>query len=92
MVELGYRQGGPPGYGLRRQLIGSNGEVKGMLEGWGAEEHTVRQSHIDSRTEQRAGYSGGDIQVVYSGPQVRKRDCSATERARSTIRVWTAME
>ena len=32
MVELGYRQGGPPGYGMRRQLIGSNGEVKGILK------------------------------------------------------------
>ena len=28
MVELGYRQGGPPGYGLRRQLVGSDGTIK----------------------------------------------------------------
>jgi hypothetical protein len=29
LIELGYRQGGPPGFGLRRKLIGQSGEVKG---------------------------------------------------------------
>src|SRR2546421_10803275 len=28
LIELGYRQGGPPGYGLRRRLIDQSGEVK----------------------------------------------------------------
>ncbi len=31
LIELGYRQGGPPGYGLRRQLIDQSGDVKGTL-------------------------------------------------------------
>ena len=31
LIELGYRQGGPPGYGLRRRLVDQNGEVKGDL-------------------------------------------------------------
>lgn len=31
LVELGYRQGGPPGYGLRRMLVDQNGEQKGEL-------------------------------------------------------------
>lgn len=31
LIELGYRQGGPPGYGLRRLLIGQSGESKGIL-------------------------------------------------------------
>lgn len=31
LIELGYRQGGPPGYGLRRRLIDQSGEVRGDL-------------------------------------------------------------
>lgn len=31
LIELGYRQGGPPGYGLRRMLINQQGEQKAML-------------------------------------------------------------
>lgn len=31
LIELGYRQGGPPGYGLRRMLVDQNGEPKGEL-------------------------------------------------------------
>ena len=31
LIEHGYRQGGPPGYGLRRRLIDQSGEVKGDL-------------------------------------------------------------
>jgi DNA invertase Pin-like site-specific DNA recombinase len=32
MVELGFRQGGPAGYGLRRQLVGSDGTSKQILK------------------------------------------------------------
>src|SRR5574338_614162 len=32
LIELGFRQGGPPGYGLRRQLIDQAGATKGNLE------------------------------------------------------------
>ena len=31
LIERGYRQGGPPGYGLRRRLIDQSGEPKGDL-------------------------------------------------------------
>jgi DNA invertase Pin-like site-specific DNA recombinase len=31
LIELGYRQGGPAGYGLRRVLMDQNGDVKGEL-------------------------------------------------------------
>ncbi len=31
LIELGYRQGGPPGYGLRRQLVNQDGSIKGEL-------------------------------------------------------------
>src|SRR5437762_1950522 len=32
LIELGFRQGGPAGYGLRRMLIGASGEHKGVLK------------------------------------------------------------
>ena len=32
LVELGYRQGGPAGYGFRRQLVGPDGTVKQILK------------------------------------------------------------
>ena len=32
LIELGFRQGGPAGYGLRRMLINENGEPKGELK------------------------------------------------------------
>src|SRR5262249_29482787 len=31
LIELGYRQGGAPGYGLRRMLVNAAGEPKGIL-------------------------------------------------------------
>lgn len=31
LIRMGFRQGGPPGYGLRRYLIGESGELKGEL-------------------------------------------------------------
>ncbi len=31
LIELGFRQGGPPGYGLRRKLIDQSGAFKGEL-------------------------------------------------------------
>lgn len=32
LIELGYRQGGMPGYGLRRMLLNQAGEAKGFLK------------------------------------------------------------
>jgi DNA invertase Pin-like site-specific DNA recombinase len=31
LIEMGYRQGGPPGYGLRRNLVDESGTSKGVL-------------------------------------------------------------
>jgi DNA invertase Pin-like site-specific DNA recombinase len=41
LVRLGYRQGGPAGYGLRRQLVDEHGAVKGKL---GRGEHKSLQT------------------------------------------------
>lgn len=32
LIELGYRQGGAPGFGLRRMLVDQNGDEKGILD------------------------------------------------------------
>jgi len=32
LIELGYRQGGPAGFGLRRMLIDMDGKSKGLLK------------------------------------------------------------
>src|SRR5437762_12535914 len=32
LISLGYRQGGTPGYGLRRQLLDQHGQAKAILE------------------------------------------------------------
>lgn len=32
LIELGFRQGGPAGYGLRRQLLDEQGQPKGLLK------------------------------------------------------------
>ena len=32
LIELGFRQGGPAGFGLRRVLVNERGEVKGELK------------------------------------------------------------
>lgn len=31
LIQMGFRQGGPPGFGLRRMLIGEDGQQKGLL-------------------------------------------------------------
>lgn len=41
LIELGYRQGGPAGYGLRRVLVDQSGETKGVLK---AGEHKSLQT------------------------------------------------
>lgn len=32
LIQLGFRQGGPAGYGLRRMLVDQNGDAKGVLK------------------------------------------------------------
>jgi DNA invertase Pin-like site-specific DNA recombinase len=44
LVELGYRQGGPAGYGLRRQLVDRDGRPKELL---GRGEHkSIQTDHV----------------------------------------------
>lgn len=54
LIELGYRQGGPAGYGLRRMLIDQNGERKGEL---------MRGDHKSIQTDRVILVPGPDEEV-----------------------------
>jgi DNA invertase Pin-like site-specific DNA recombinase len=54
LIELGYRQGGPAGYGLRRQLIDQNGLIKGEL---------VRGEHKSIQTDRIVLIPGPDEEI-----------------------------
>jgi DNA invertase Pin-like site-specific DNA recombinase len=54
LIELGYRQGGPAGYGLRRQLIDQNGTPKAEL---------VRGEHKSIQTDRIILIPGPDQEI-----------------------------
>ncbi|WP_244486301.1 recombinase family protein [Bradyrhizobium viridifuturi] len=54
LIELGYRQGGPAGFGLRRQLIDQNGVPKGEL---------VRGEHKSIQTDRIILIPGPDEEI-----------------------------
>ena len=54
LIELGYRQGGPPGYGLRRRLIDQAGAAKGEL---------TRGEHKSIQTDRVVLVPGPDEEV-----------------------------
>ncbi|WP_051003343.1 recombinase family protein [Bradyrhizobium elkanii] len=54
LIELGYRQGGPAGYGLRRQLIDVNGSVKAEL---------IRGEHKSIQTDRIVLVPGPDEEI-----------------------------
>ncbi|MFC7459166.1 recombinase family protein [Hydrogenophaga defluvii] len=54
LIELGYRQGGPAGYGLRRVLIDQSGSVKGEL---------TRGEHKSLQTDRVILMPGPDTEV-----------------------------
>lgn len=55
LIELGFRQGGPAGYGLRRVLIDQSGSVKGQLS---------RGEHKSLQTDRVILQPGPDAEVV----------------------------
>ena len=54
LIELGYRQGGPAGYGLRRVLIDQSGSVKSEL---------TRGEHKSLQTDRVILMPGPDSEV-----------------------------
>lgn len=55
LIELGFRQGGPAGYGLRRVLIDQSGSVKGEL---------ARGEHKNLQTDRVILQPGPDAEVA----------------------------
>lgn len=55
LIEMGYRQGGPPGYGLRRMLIDETGNQKGIL---------VRGEHKSIQTDRVTLVPGPDDEIA----------------------------
>ena len=89
--RIGFRQGGPAGYGLRRQLIDRDRNPKGLLD------------RGDEKPSDRPGYSipgpEGEIETVQqdlrSVRRARKngtRDHGNPERARRSRRTWASVD
>lgn len=55
LIEIGYRQGGPAGYGLRRMLVDQNGVHKGEL---------VRGEHKSIQTDRVILTPGAPVEIV----------------------------
>jgi DNA invertase Pin-like site-specific DNA recombinase len=55
LIEMGYRQGGPPGYGLRRMLIDEAGHQKGTL---------TRGEHKSIQTDRLTLVPGPDDEIA----------------------------
>jgi DNA invertase Pin-like site-specific DNA recombinase len=56
LIQLGYRQGGPAGFGLRRMLVDQNGSPKGLLK---------RGEHKSLQTDRVILVPGPEDEVVY---------------------------
>jgi len=55
LIEMGYRQGGPPGFGLRRMLIDETGNQKGVL---------TRGEHKSIQTDRVTLVPGPDDEIA----------------------------
>ena len=86
LIELGYRQGGPPGYGLRRRLIDQNGEMKADLAR--GEQKSIQTDRVvlvpGPEEEQKT------VRWIYRSicrrRQARKRDRRTSQRPRHSDR------
>ena len=66
LIELGYRQGGSRGFGLRRMLRDQAGEPKGLLNRGRTEEHSNRPRRSGSRPIRRGGGSAFDVPGMFA--------------------------
>ena len=93
LIELGYRQGGPPGYGLRRRLIDQSGDAKGELaRGEQKSIQTDRVVLVPGPPEEVDTVRWIYRSFVQDG-KIRARDCGRSQRARASRtdlgRPWT---
>jgi DNA invertase Pin-like site-specific DNA recombinase len=64
LIELGFRQGGPPGFGLRRRLIDQAGAIKGDLTRGEHKSIQTRPRRSGSWPVRRSRYRAMDVSVV----------------------------
>jgi len=62
LIELGYRQGGPAGYGLRRMLVDERGNIKGELK---------RGEHKSLQTDRVILMPGPEDEIAWVGKMYR---------------------
>lgn len=80
LIERGFRQGGPPGFGLRRMLIDEGGQPKGILE---------RGQHKSIQTDRVILVPGPDeeiaivVEVFRSFVEERKSEAEISEKLNS---------
>jgi hypothetical protein len=64
LIELGFRQGGPAGYGLRRVLIDQHGIMKSELQRGGTQESADGSCHSDAWARERNPDCQSYLQLV----------------------------
>ncbi|OHT19115.1 hypothetical protein BHE75_01098 [Sphingomonas haloaromaticamans] len=69
LIELGFRQGGPAGFGLRRVLVDQSGSIKGGLER--GEQKSIQTDRVNTTVASRLRVHGLNV----AGP-VRTRSCA----------------
>jgi DNA invertase Pin-like site-specific DNA recombinase len=92
LIKLGYKQGGAPGYGLRRMLVDAAGQPKGLLErGQHKSIQTDRVVLIPGPDDEQADIRWIYQQFVAEGRS--EREIAAILNARGTVtdlgRSWT---
>ena len=74
LIEIGYRQGGPAGFGLRRMLVDQNGAHKGDAGPRRAQEHPDRSGHPRPRRARRNRDGPLDVSGLRGRRQARAGD------------------
>ncbi len=67
LIELGFRQGGPPGYGLRRRLIDQSGAAKGGTRPRRTQEHSDRPCGAGARAAAGGRERPLDVPLIRDG-------------------------
>ena len=92
LIELGFRQGGPAGYGLRRMLIDQGGRPKAQLEpGEQKSLQTDRVVLVPGPVEELAVVRRIYLRFV-QGPEERARDRGGVGWGRTNRRGWTRLD
>jgi DNA invertase Pin-like site-specific DNA recombinase len=84
LARLGFKQGGVPGYGLRRMLVSATGTPKQELEA-GERKSITTDRVILSRSRTGSASGQGHLSDAYTRKTVCLRHCSGTESQKRLI-------